>query len=130
MVTAIVSRQKEFAMIQSVGMTKRQLRSMLIDEGLYYAVRDIWNQDCKDNQNRCADYKGQECEMESRCPVTGYHHPHSNKDTESTQDIRYKERTDRMTYSVGDMVELNGQQYEVMAIVMDIATITEGVNVP
>ena len=38
MVTAIVSRQKEFAMIQSVGMTKRQLRSMLIDEGLYYAA--------------------------------------------------------------------------------------------
>lgn len=37
MVTAIVSRQKEFAMIQSVGMTKRQLRSMLIDEGLFYA---------------------------------------------------------------------------------------------
>ena len=26
MVTAIVSRKKEFAMIQSVGMTKRQLR--------------------------------------------------------------------------------------------------------
>ena len=38
MVTAIVSRQKEFAMIQSVGMTKRQLRGMLIDEGLYYAA--------------------------------------------------------------------------------------------
>lgn len=37
MVTAIVSRQKEFAMIQSIGMTKRQLRTMLIDEGLYYA---------------------------------------------------------------------------------------------
>ena len=37
MVTAIVSRQKEFAMIQSIGMTKRQLRRMLIDEGLYYA---------------------------------------------------------------------------------------------
>lgn len=36
MVTAIVSRQKEFAMIQSVGMTKRQLRWMLIDEGLFY----------------------------------------------------------------------------------------------
>ena len=34
--------------------------------------------------------------MESRCPVTGYHHPHSNKDTESTQDIRYKERTNRI----------------------------------
>ena len=37
MVTAIVSRQKEFAMIHSIGMTKRQLRSMLVDEGLYYA---------------------------------------------------------------------------------------------
>lgn len=37
MLTAIVSRQKEFAMIQSIGMTNRQLRSMLIDEGLYYA---------------------------------------------------------------------------------------------
>lgn len=37
MVTAIVSRQKEFAMIQSIGMTKRQLRSMLIGEGLLYA---------------------------------------------------------------------------------------------
>lgn len=42
MVTAIVSRQKEFAMIQSVGMTKRQLRSMLIDEGLYYAVSTLF----------------------------------------------------------------------------------------
>ncbi|HBA49672.1 MAG TPA: hypothetical protein DCZ91_18115 [Lachnospiraceae bacterium] len=37
-VTAIASRQKEFAMIQSVGMTKRQLRSMLTCEGLYYGV--------------------------------------------------------------------------------------------
>lgn len=37
MVTAIVSRQKEFALIQSIGMTKRQLRSMLIDEGLMFA---------------------------------------------------------------------------------------------
>ena len=37
MLTAIVSRQKEFAMIQSIGMTKRQLRNMLIDEGLSYA---------------------------------------------------------------------------------------------
>lgn len=37
MVTAIVSRRKEFAMIQSIGMTKRQLRKMLIMEGLDYA---------------------------------------------------------------------------------------------
>lgn len=36
------------------------------------------------------------------------------------------EKETQPTYSVGDMVELNGQQYEVMAIVMDIATITEG----
>lgn len=38
MVTAIASRKKEFAMIQSVGMTKRQLRKMLICEGLDYAA--------------------------------------------------------------------------------------------
>ncbi len=38
MTTAIVSRKKEFAMIQSVGMTKRQLRRMLVDEGFYYAA--------------------------------------------------------------------------------------------
>ena len=37
MVTAIISRKQEFAMIQSIGMTKRQLRSMLTFEGLYYA---------------------------------------------------------------------------------------------
>lgn len=38
MVTAIVSRRKEFAMIQSIGMTKRQLCRMLVFEGLLYAV--------------------------------------------------------------------------------------------
>lgn len=37
MVTAIISRKREFAMIQSVGMTKKQLRRMLTCEGLYYA---------------------------------------------------------------------------------------------
>lgn len=37
MVTSVVSRRKEFAMIQSVGMSKKQLRKMLILEGLYYA---------------------------------------------------------------------------------------------
>ncbi len=41
MVTAIAARRKEFAMIQSIGMTKRQLRSMLIDEGLYYAASTL-----------------------------------------------------------------------------------------
>lgn len=38
MITAIVSRKKEFAVIQSVGMTRRQLTRMLIYEGLFYAV--------------------------------------------------------------------------------------------
>lgn len=37
MVTAIVSRRREFAMIQSIGMTKKQLCRMLVYEGLYYA---------------------------------------------------------------------------------------------
>ena len=38
MVTAIVSRKREFAVIQSIGMTKRQLNRMLVNEGLYYAA--------------------------------------------------------------------------------------------
>lgn len=38
------------------------------------------------------------------------------------------EKETQPTYSVGDMVELNGQQYEVMAIVADIPAITEGAN--
>lgn len=38
MVTAIVSRKREFAMIQSVGMTKKQLCMMLVYEGLDYAA--------------------------------------------------------------------------------------------
>lgn len=37
MVTAILSRRREFAIIQSIGMTKRQLRRMLLFEGGYYA---------------------------------------------------------------------------------------------
>lgn len=38
MVTAIVARRREFAMFQSVGMTKRQLCRMLVYEGLFYAL--------------------------------------------------------------------------------------------
>ena len=37
MVTSIVSRKKEFAMMQSVGMTKKQLCELLVREGLDYA---------------------------------------------------------------------------------------------
>ena len=35
--TGIVTRQQEFAMLEAIGMTKRQLRKMLVLEGLYYA---------------------------------------------------------------------------------------------
>ena len=34
--TGILSRKREFAVLQSVGMTKRQLKLMLIYEGLFY----------------------------------------------------------------------------------------------
>ena len=36
--TGIISRRKEFAMLQSIGMTRSQLKKMLCFEGLYYAV--------------------------------------------------------------------------------------------
>ncbi|WP_342415598.1 ABC transporter permease [Paenibacillus sp. FSL R10-2782] len=36
--TSILTRRKEFAMLQSIGMTKKQLRGMLIYEGLYYVL--------------------------------------------------------------------------------------------
>jgi putative ABC transport system permease protein len=35
--TSILTRRKEFAMMQSIGMTRRQLRSMLMYEGFYYS---------------------------------------------------------------------------------------------
>ncbi len=37
-ITSILSRRREFAMIEAVGMTGKQLRHMLIFEGLYYAL--------------------------------------------------------------------------------------------
>lgn len=36
--TGILSRQREFAVLQAVGMTGRQLKSMLIYEGLFYSL--------------------------------------------------------------------------------------------
>jgi putative ABC transport system permease protein len=36
--TSILTRRKEFAMLQSIGMTRKQLRSMLMYEGLYYVL--------------------------------------------------------------------------------------------
>ena len=36
--TGILSRRREFAVLQAVGMTERQLRAMLIIEGLLYAL--------------------------------------------------------------------------------------------
>ena len=35
--TNVVTRRKEFAMMEAIGMTKKQLLRMLILEGLYYA---------------------------------------------------------------------------------------------
>ena len=35
--TGIVSRKKEFAMMEAIGMTRKQLSQMLILEGLFYA---------------------------------------------------------------------------------------------
>ena len=36
--TGIITRRRELAMLQSIGMTGRQLKTMLIWEGLYYAL--------------------------------------------------------------------------------------------
>lgn len=39
--TGIVARQREFAMLEAIGMTKGQLEKMLILEGMYYALGTI-----------------------------------------------------------------------------------------
>lgn len=39
--TGIISRQREFAMMQAIGMTRRQLTKLVIAEGLYYALLTI-----------------------------------------------------------------------------------------
>ena len=39
--TGIITRQREFAVLQAVGMTGKQLKTMLVYEGLYYAVSSI-----------------------------------------------------------------------------------------
>lgn len=36
--TGILSRRREFAVLQAVGMTGRQLKAMLVYEGLFYAL--------------------------------------------------------------------------------------------
>lgn len=36
--TGMLSRKREFAVLQSVGMTNRQLKSMLVCEGMFYAL--------------------------------------------------------------------------------------------
>lgn len=38
MATSIISRRQEHAMLQSIGMTRRQLYKMILFEGLYYAL--------------------------------------------------------------------------------------------
>ena len=39
--TGILSRKREFAVLQSVGMTGKQLKTMLVCEGLYYTVLSL-----------------------------------------------------------------------------------------
>lgn len=39
--TSIIARRKEFAMLESIGMTKAQLKKILCYEGLYYALGTI-----------------------------------------------------------------------------------------
>ncbi|WP_270563877.1 ABC transporter permease [Clostridium beijerinckii] len=39
--TSIISRQREFAMLQSIGMTTKQLKNMLLFEGVLYSVTAI-----------------------------------------------------------------------------------------
>lgn len=39
--TGIFSRRREFAILQSIGMTNRQLKRMLIYEGLFYALGSV-----------------------------------------------------------------------------------------
>lgn len=39
--TSVITRKKEFAMLQSIGMTGKQLKRMLAIEGLYYAIGTI-----------------------------------------------------------------------------------------
>lgn len=39
--TGIISRRREFAMLQSVGMTGKQLKQMLVYEGVFYAIGAI-----------------------------------------------------------------------------------------
>lgn len=38
MMTSILSRRREFAVLQAVGMTKRQLKAMLVGEGMLYTL--------------------------------------------------------------------------------------------
>ena len=39
--TGIITRRREFAMLQAIGMTGRQLQIMLVDEGLLYALGSV-----------------------------------------------------------------------------------------
>ena len=41
LMTGILSRRREFAVLQAVGMTNRQLKTMLIYEGLFYAMSSV-----------------------------------------------------------------------------------------
>lgn len=41
MMTSVATRKREFAMMEAIGMTKRQLAGMLVTEGMFYALLTI-----------------------------------------------------------------------------------------
>ena len=41
MITSIMTRKREFAMLRSIGMTEEQLKKMLVYEGIWYAVLTV-----------------------------------------------------------------------------------------
>ena len=41
MITSIMTRKREFAMLKSIGMTEKQLKKMLVYEGGWYAILTI-----------------------------------------------------------------------------------------
>ncbi|GAA0122345.1 MAG: FtsX-like permease family protein [Clostridium argentinense] len=41
-ITGIIARRQEFAMLEAVGMTKKQLKKMITFEGLYYGLITIF----------------------------------------------------------------------------------------
>ena len=57
---------------------------------------NIRNQNCKDNQNRCADHKRQKSKVESCCPIAGHHPANADYYAQCSQNIRGNQGTHRI----------------------------------